>query len=157
MTKGVSLVDFKGILKEQLSQNREILNSIDVDNLNDLIHELDFIRNNEGTIYIAGNGGSASTASHFMNDLCKSTRSSNKLNSFRAVSLSDNISLLTAISNDIDYDQIFRYQLEIFLDENDALFIISASGNSRNLIEAVDRIDHFILYENCNFSRRLWN
>src|SRR5688572_30392866 len=93
-------------------------------------------RDKSATIYIAGNGGSASTASHWVNDLGKATKT-NKKPPMRVMSLSDNVSWLTALANDEGYDRIFAGQMENFAKQGDVLVLLSASGNSTNLIRAV--------------------
>ena len=93
-------------------------------------------RENNGTLYFAGNGGSAATASHYVNDFMIGTKSKDK--PFKAIGLSDNLSLVTCISNDFGYDDVFLRQVEPLLTKNDALICISASGNSINLIKAVE-------------------
>jgi D-sedoheptulose 7-phosphate isomerase len=87
-------------------------------------------------IFIFGNGGSAATSSHIAEDFSKGTRCDGKP-TLRAVSLTDNTPLLTAISNDLSYEFIFENQLEIMLNPGDCVFGISASGNSPNVIKAV--------------------
>lgn len=94
-------------------------------------------REKGGTIFIAGNGGSASTASHWVNDLCKATKSLDR-RSIRAMSLSDNVSWLTALANDEGYERAFSGQLENLAQAGDVLVVISASGNSPNLLAAVE-------------------
>ena len=79
-------------------------------------------------IFVMGNGGSASTASHFVSDLLK-TSITNENNRFKAISLSDNIPVLLAWSNDVSYDTIFSSQLENFLQKGDVVIGISGSGN----------------------------
>jgi len=86
------------------------------------------------SIYFIGNGGSASTASHFANDISIGTKSIRA--PFRAISLCDNQAIITAIANDYGYEYIFSKQLEIVLDKGDVVVAISASGNSKNLIKA---------------------
>lgn len=88
-------------------------------------------------IYLAGNGGSASTASHWANDLGKGTKLPG-LPPVRVLSLSDNVSWLTALANDEGYERSFSGQLENFARPGDVLVVISASGNSPNLIRAVE-------------------
>lgn len=88
-----------------------------------------------GTIYILGNGGSASTASHFATDLINLSHRLDK--GLRVFSLVDNLSLISAIANDISYDDVFLIQLQKIVRANDLVFSISASGNSANLIKAV--------------------
>lgn len=89
------------------------------------------------TTYIIGNGGSASTASHMMNDLNKMT-SHEGLHRFRAIALTDNMPLVTAIGNDIEYADVFIEQLKNLLLPTDMLIAISGSGNSENIIRACD-------------------
>ena len=89
----------------------------------------------EGTLYVAGNGGSASTASHMATDLgVGSLRRSNPL---RIVSLVDNAAVLTATANDLTFDEIFSQQLKLLGRKGDVFICFSASGNSKNLINAV--------------------
>ena len=88
------------------------------------------------TIYFLGNGGSAAVASHFVNDLGIGTRAEGH-RPFRAVSLVDNMSALTAIGNDEGYEKIFKRPLEAVLEPGDVVVAMSVSGNSPNVIEAV--------------------
>ncbi len=85
------------------------------------------------TTYIIGNGGSASTASHMMNDLSKMTTIEGKKR-FRAIALTDNVPYITAVGNDIEYADIFVEQLRSLLLPKDILIAISGSGNSENVI-----------------------
>lgn len=94
------------------------------------------VRDRRGTVYLAGNGGSAATASHFANDLSKATRLPDAP-PMRVVSLSDHLSWLTALGNDEGFHRIFSGQLENLAAPGDLLIVISASGNSPNLVEAV--------------------
>jgi len=87
------------------------------------------------TTYIIGNGGSASTASHMMNDLNKMT-SMEGARRFRAIALTDNMPYITAIGNDIEYSDVFIEQLRNLLLPSDILIAISGSGNSENIIRA---------------------
>jgi D-sedoheptulose 7-phosphate isomerase len=87
-------------------------------------------------IYLIGNGGSATTASHMANDLNKYTIVSGKPR-FKAISLCDNVPLITAWSNDTSYEDIFVQQLEGFLEQGDVVIGISTSGNSPNVVKAL--------------------
>lgn len=87
------------------------------------------------TCYIIGNGGSASTASHMMNDLNKMT-SLDGARRFRAIALTDNMPYITAVGNDIDYADVFLEQARNLLLPGDILIAISGSGNSENVIRA---------------------
>jgi D-sedoheptulose 7-phosphate isomerase len=91
----------------------------------------------DATIFLIGNGGSASTASHMMNDLCKFT-SIEGVRRLKAISLTDNVPLLSAIGNDIDFDACFVEPLRNFMRPRDVLVAISGSGNSRNVIAACE-------------------
>ena len=92
--------------------------------------------NNRGTIYVCGNGGSAAISNHYVCDYLKFLRQHSKLKP-KVVSLSSNIETITAISNDINYDQIFKYQAENLFEKKDLLIIISSSGNSKNIKEVL--------------------
>lgn len=94
-------------------------------------HPITEILGKSWMIHVAGNGGSASTASHFVTDLMKID--------YGAVSLNDNPSLITMIANDYGYDQIFSFQLErLARTVYDVFVAISASGNSPNILRAVE-------------------
>jgi D-sedoheptulose 7-phosphate isomerase len=88
-------------------------------------------------VFVMGNGGSASTASHFARDLSIGTAKEGKPR-LRAISLSDNIATITSLANDIDYSCIFQEQLASLLSRGDVVIGISASGNSPNILKAVE-------------------
>ena len=92
---------------------------------------------NGRNIFILGNGGSASTATHFACDLGKGTASEGKPR-LKAMSLTDNVALVTAIANDIDYSFVFAEQLTNLLGKGDVVICISASGNSPNVLKAAE-------------------
>ena len=94
-------------------------------------------RDSGATIFLAGNGGSSATASHFANDLGKAAKRSGRA-PIKAICLSDNTPWLTALANDEGYERVFAGQLENFAKSGDVLVLISASGNSPNLIRAVE-------------------
>lgn len=88
-------------------------------------------------VFIVGNGGSAATASHMAADLAKNTIGP-QMRRFRVMSLNDNVSLLTALANDDGYENVFREQLVNLINPSDVLIVISASGNSPNVLRAVE-------------------
>jgi D-sedoheptulose 7-phosphate isomerase len=88
-------------------------------------------------IITCGNGGSASTASHYITDWAKMINLSTGKR-FRGFSLCDNVGLITAFGNDLSYDQVFSGQLKSIMDEGDLLVAISGSGNSPNVIKAAE-------------------
>ena len=89
------------------------------------------------TIFIAGNGGSASTASHMANDLNKGASVPGQRR-FRAMALTDNVPLITAWANDTAYDRVFVEQMANFLQRGDVFVAISGSGNSANILAALE-------------------
>ena len=93
-------------------------------------------RENKTTTFFLGNGGSASTATHFVNDVSLGSRQFEK--PFRAISLCDNQAVITAIANDDGYENIFLQQLQTLATARDTIVCISASGNSKNLIKAIE-------------------
>jgi len=109
---------------------------LDFSEFEEVVSVLDEARQRKGVIYICGNGGSASTASHFMNDLNKLASSGYSV-PFKSVALTDNIPLITAWGNDESYDQVFVSQLENFLTSKDVVVGISGSGNSANVVNAI--------------------
>ena len=113
-----------------------VINKIDLKSIGRFIETLIYARKSGSTVYFIGNGGSASTASHFANDLSIGTNSYEK--PFRVISLTDNHSVMTAIANDFGYEEVFVRQLRVLGREGDVLVGISASGNSVNLIKAFD-------------------
>jgi D-sedoheptulose 7-phosphate isomerase len=123
--------DYLGTLIQQLDHAK----------IGECIRHLEDARQNENTIFVIGNGGSASTASHIGNDfglavLKKTNKSSNK--SYRALALTDNISVISAIGNDSTFNNIFVDQLKVHFRKGDKLIVISASGNSPNLVVATE-------------------
>lgn len=89
-----------------------------------------------GTTYVIGNGGSASTASHMMNDLTKCTIVDGQPR-FRAMAFTDNVPVMTAFANDQSYEDIFVEPLRAHLDGRDVVLALSGSGNSPNVLHAI--------------------
>lgn len=118
-----------------------LLGQLDHQRVAETIKVLEDARQNDNTIFVIGNGGSASTASHIGNDfglavIKKSQKASNK--SYRALALTDNVSVISAIGNDSSYEDIFVDQLKVHYRQGDKLILISASGNSPNLVKAAE-------------------
>lgn len=88
-------------------------------------------------IITCGNGGSASTASHYITDWNKMVNLATG-RKFRGISLCDNIGAITAFANDLSYDEVFAGQLRAIMDEGDLVIAISGSGNSPNVLKAVE-------------------
>lgn len=118
-----------------------LLDNLEHDKINECVKILEEARNSNNSIFIIGNGGSASTASHVANDFGLSVLKNSSKNSkkhYKVISLTDNVSVLSAISNDSSYENIFLDQLKVHFREGDKLIVISASGNSPNLLRAVE-------------------
>ena len=118
---------------------KNILDSININSINKLEEEFEDARKNGNTIFVIGNGGSATTASSMANDIGFDIikRTSIKY-PFRILSLTDNNSIITAVGNDIGYDNLFVSQLKLHYKDGDKLLAISASGNSENIISAAN-------------------
>ena len=131
--------NFRNFSKEYSNYLKFLLDNLDHNSLNKCVIELEKARENNNTIFIIGNGGSASTASHVGNDfglaVIKKTKKPN-FKSYRVLALTDNVSVITAIGNDSGYENIFLDQLKVHYRDGDKLIVISASGNSPNLINA---------------------
>lgn len=121
-------------LKEQESCLEEISEQSKL--IEKIIESLIKARDKANKIYTCGNGGSASTASHFVSDLLKTAITKNNKR-FSAISLADNIPVMLAWSNDVSYDEVFVEQLKNFLSKGDVIVAFSGSGNSKNVIKAL--------------------
>lgn len=121
--------------KEYAKYIGELVRSLDFKEIEKI--GLDFLaaREQQKKIIFIGNGGSAATASHFANDFSIGPCVKNP---FKAISLTDNMAVITAIANDFGYEDIFTKQLEVILEPGDRVVAISASGNSPNIIKAID-------------------
>ena len=127
-------VNFFEDYKAGLQRSIDTLDTLDIE---DLIRDLAETRANRGTVYIFGNGGSASTASHFANDFSKDRfKEYSKL--FKVICLNDCVPSMTALANDQGYEDVFSAQLNNLLEPDDLVIAISSSGNSPNIIKALD-------------------
>lgn len=130
-------MDYTKQIKEYLLKEIEVLEALDEEAISRVINLLEETRANDGQIYIFGNGGSAATASHFQNDFNKGL-SEHLEKKYRFQCLNDNMATVMAIANDNGYENIFVQQLENRLNEKDVVIAISGSGNSENVIRAVE-------------------
>lgn len=125
-----------GILAGYMSRLNQALESIDPEAVKEVIRQIERVSNNLGRVWIIGNGGSALTSSHFATDLTRcSTKDGNVI---RAVSLCDNVGILTAVSNDFAFTEVFVKQLQMLFSKGDLLITISASGNSLNILKSLE-------------------
>lgn len=115
------------------------LSSLDVSKVEEMVDLVVDAYDNDRTVFIIGNGGSASNASHLANDLVKGTlKSMDQTKRLKALALTDNLALMTAYANDEGYQTIFEQQLRTFAKPNDVVIAISGSGNSPNVIKAIE-------------------
>lgn len=132
-----TVIDSKIAIDSYLSKLTSAVNEIDKNAISDVINILLKVADTGGNVYLLGNGGSASTASHMQNDFnCGLANLPDKR--FNFYSLSDNISTITALANDFDYEDVFKFQLERKLNPGDLVLAISGSGNSKNILKAVE-------------------
>jgi D-sedoheptulose 7-phosphate isomerase len=122
---------------DYLSSLQQTMNELPKENIVSVIELLQAARLNGRQVFIMGNGGSASTATHFVCDLAKNTRK-NGLPHFKVFGLTDNMALFSAYANDEGYENVFSQQLANLLMPGDVVIAISASGNSRNVLNAME-------------------
>ncbi|MBQ6970789.1 MAG: SIS domain-containing protein [Synergistaceae bacterium] len=134
------MTDYRPAMREYIDAEIRVMNSLNLDELNAAANAITDCRKRGGTIYTIGNGGSAATASHMVVDFGKGAndKPDEAGNYFRVECLADNVPAVTAIANDISYDDVFAHQLERKLRPGDLLIAISGSGNSKNIIKAVE-------------------
>ncbi len=116
---------------------QKLIGHLDVECVKKVVERFLEAREQDKSIYFAGNGGSAATASHFSQDMAEIGRKIQG-KGFKTQSLNENISALTAISNDYGYDYVFSLQIQQNFDPKDVLVVISASGNSPNVVKAAE-------------------
>lgn len=117
-----------------VNELNDCLNKVNQEEISKLVTKLKSCIKSKKAIYIIGNGGSSATASHLASDLAKNTRILPKP---KTISLTDNISYITALANDISYDDVFSEQLKNYSIKGDLLIVISGSGNSKNILKAL--------------------
>lgn len=125
-------------LSEYMSGLNDAIQRVDSTAFDAIIEAIQRVHAEDKFIYVCGNGGSAATASHMVNDLVKAPAEASGCRPLRAVGLSDCVSLMTALANDIDYNRMFAKQLEALGREGDLLIAISGSGNSPNVLAAAE-------------------
>ncbi len=125
-------------MNEHIKRTVELLEKTDLEAVSALVEKL-YEAYQDGTrVFICGNGGSAATASHFSEDLAKSTIKNQAVQKrLRVSSITDSVPFISALGNDWGYDTVFREQLVTNAEEGDILIAISGSGNSPNVINAV--------------------
>ena len=135
----MSTISNKKVFFESYSKKlQQVLESSDWSPIEELADDIQKCWNEGRRVFLCGNGGSAGNAIHLANDfiygIAKKTGGG-----LRAISLSDNSAVITCLANDVGYDYIFSEQLAVQAEENDLLIVLSGSGNSSNIIHAVEQ------------------
>ncbi|HJW89805.1 MAG TPA: SIS domain-containing protein [Anaerolineales bacterium] len=125
-------------IRSYIAEVQKTLDNLPLDLIEQVIVTLEEARLANHTVFIMGNGGSAATASHFSCDLAKNTRRDGWPN-FRVMGLTDNMPVFSALANDDGYENVFSRQLESFVQPGDVVIGISTSGNSPNVVRAIQR------------------
>lgn len=164
--------------KEYFNNLKKGLDNLDLDEFEEVVRILYNAWKNGNQVFIFGNGGSASTASHMACDLGKGTLRNvynNQRKRLRVISLTDNVATMMAYSNDMDYADVFKQQLMNLVNKGDVAIGISGSGNSPNVVNALEyaqdngaitigllgfkggkmknMVDHYILYPENHYGR----
>ncbi len=130
-------MDYTDAIKDYIELEKMTFDRLDVNAINEAMNLIMQAYEGRHTIYIFGNGGSSATASHWQNDFNKGI-SEYVDNKFRFQCLNDNVATVMAIANDIGFEEVFRFQLRGKLEEGDIVVAISGSGNSKNVLNAVE-------------------
>jgi D-sedoheptulose 7-phosphate isomerase len=129
--------NFSEFVDDYYQRFARTLQTFDKAPLAEVLAVFDAVRERGGTIWVAGNGGSAAISDHTVCDVSKGTHVEDAL-PMRSVSLAANGAMLTALANDLSYDQVFRQQLKYYLKPGDAVLLVSSSGNSPNVVQACE-------------------
>jgi D-sedoheptulose 7-phosphate isomerase len=129
-------------IQNYIATLQQTINQLPRQSIADVIVILERARIQGNQVFIMGNGGSASTATHFVCDLAKNTRSDG-LPHFRAIGLTDNVAIFSAYANDEGYENVFSSQLTSLIKPNDVVIGISASGNSINVLNAMEEAQKY--------------
>lgn len=129
--------DMKNFLKQYAEDQKKAIDTIDLKKIEEIITIFKKLLDDERQLFVFGNGGSAASATHFVTDLGKGASDKTKKR-FRCFSLNDNTGWLTALGNDYSYEDVFVRQLMNLAKPGDVMYTMSVSGNSPNLVKAVE-------------------
>lgn len=127
----------KDYLEHYIQEQKNALESIPIDSVESIIEDFKRALKEDRQIFVFGNGGSATNASHFVTDLGKSS-SDKAYRRFRVLCLNESVSWITAIGNDYAYEDIYVRQLENYARPGDIVLALGVSGNSPNLVKAIE-------------------
>ncbi len=130
-------MDFESFVDDYYSRFIETINRFDKSTMSQVLDVFTRVANAGGTLWVAGNGGSAAISDHTCCDATKLTYSEGKP-PLRTISLASNGPMLTALANDYAYEDVFWRQLEYYLEPTDAVLLVSSSGNSPNVVKACE-------------------
>lgn len=130
-------MDIKKFTRNYIENLKKLLDNVDENIVAEIVDQLEIVSNKKSRFYVIGNGGSSATASHMANDLAIGLKRRDII-SIDVISLGDNSSITSAIANDIGYDNIFYMQLKDILKPDDVILAISCSGNSPNIVKAIE-------------------
>jgi D-sedoheptulose 7-phosphate isomerase len=125
------------LVQEYFKKYIEVIEKLDHQKIVDVIQVIEDAYNDDKTVFIFGNGGSGANASHFCEDLSKYVLELGRGKRLKVISLTDNIPYILALANDEGYEQIFKRQLEALAYPGDIVIGISGSGNSPNVLSAI--------------------
>jgi D-sedoheptulose 7-phosphate isomerase len=128
----------KEFIKKYIDKESQLTANISPKEFQEVIDILTDMYKKDKQVFIIGNGGSASSANHFVCDFGKNAVQKKGQRRFRIISLSDNTEKITAFGNDVAFEEIFSEQLESLMNNGDTLIVISASGNSPDIIKACE-------------------
>lgn len=129
--------DYISEINTYLEHEIDTLKALDVNEINAALNLLLETFENGNTVFVFGNGGSSATASHFQNDFNKGV-SEHTEKKFNFQCLNDNVATVMAVANDIGFEEVFRFQLIGHMRPGDVVMAISGSGNSKNVLNAVE-------------------
>ena len=130
-------MSFESFVENYYLKFAEVIREFDKSSMPQVLEIFTRVSESGGTVWVAGNGGSAAISDHTVCDVTKGTHASG-LPPFKSVSLASNGPMLTALANDISYDEVFSKQLEFYLKPEDAVLLVSSSGNSPNVVKACE-------------------
>ncbi len=125
-------------IEEYIEELRFLLDRVDIETVKKIENALETCWHDKKTVFLIGNGGSEANATHLANDLIYGLAKNTPKNGIRAISLSTNMSVTSAISNDEGYEFIYAKQLQTLAEPGDLLLVFSGSGNSRNIITCLE-------------------